>query len=136
MTEAPERDSIMQSTGITQAAKEGLRRWIRSGWHRRSLAIDGSGNVGIYFEGGLGAGFGFRKSGGLTVTGSNANQIDDLVGPFAGGSIGRGAGAAGSINYAGGASRNGSPITNGGVTLGGGGGAGVSATSTYNQFTV
>ncbi|MBA2494660.1 MAG: hypothetical protein H0V31_08195 [Acidobacteria bacterium] len=93
------------------------------------LAVDGSGNVGLYSEGGGGRGFGAKGSLGLQITGTNANQITDLRGPFVNGSIGGGEGLAGSINTTFGQS-NGSPIVGGGVTLGGGAGGGASTTIT------
>ncbi len=87
------------------------------------LAVDGSGNVGLYSEGGGGRGFGAKGSLGLQITGTNANQITDLRGPFVNGSIGAGKGVSGSIITTFGQHNNGSPILGGGVTLGGGAGA-------------
>ncbi|MGB7208092.1 MAG: RHS repeat-associated core domain-containing protein [Pyrinomonadaceae bacterium] len=104
------------------------------------IAIDRSGNVGLYGEAGLGAGLGARGSVGLQFTGTNANSVHDLNGPFATGSIGLGKGLSGSGHFTGGFDRNNAPIVGGGFTAGGGAGASgssvVTGTSVMPLFNV
>jgi len=93
------------------------------------IAIDGSGNIGVYYEYGVGAAAGGEGSVGVAVHGANAQDIFDLQGPFYNGSIGAGDGVAGSIDGFTGDSDHGRVI-GGGVTVGAGMGAGGSVTRT------
>jgi RHS repeat-associated protein len=93
------------------------------------LAIDTSGNVGFYYEGGTGAGLGAEANGGVQLAVTNASNINNLSGIFVNPGGGLGAGVAGSGNLMFGTSPSG-PIVGGGVILGGGAGAGGSVTVT------
>ena len=101
------------------------------------LAIDGSGNVGWYYEGGVGGGFGARARGGIQGTVSNANQINGLEGSFwnaggGGGAVGDGQASfgTGTNNY------TGEPVGTTSISAGGGGGASGGFTRTYTGFVV
>jgi RHS repeat-associated protein len=93
------------------------------------IAIDASGNVGLYYEYGGGAGAGGEVSGGVVVHGSNAYDIFDLQGPFDNLSVGAGEGVGASIDGFTGDSSHGRVI-GGGVTGGAGLGVGGSVTRT------
>jgi RHS repeat-associated protein len=93
------------------------------------IAIDSSGNIGVYYEGGGGGAAGGKGSVGVSIHGSNAVDIYDLEGPFDNGSIGAGEGVAAAIDGFTGNSRHGRVI-GGGVTIGGGAGVGGSVTHT------
>ena len=98
------------------------------------IAVDGSGNVGLYDELGAGIGAGIRGAFGVNITGGNANQIRDLNGIFANGSVGIADGAAASVNTAFGRNRDGSRVVQtSGVTLGGGIGGSSSVTITNTR---
>lgn len=62
------------------------------------IAVDTSGNVGIYGEGGGGFGIGAELTGGLQLTATNASNISGLEGPFINPSIGLGDGLAATGN--------------------------------------
>jgi len=93
------------------------------------IAIDGSGNIGVYYEYGAGAAAGGEGSVGGSIHASNAYDIYDLQGPFTNASIGAGEGIAGAIDGFTGDSSHGR-VTGGGVTVGGGLGVGGSVTRT------
>jgi RHS repeat-associated protein len=95
-----------------------------------TIAIDSSGNVGLTYTYGTGAGIAAQAQGGVLVHVSNANTINDLTGAFANasGSIGYGPDVAGDVFF--GRNADGSPIIGGGATFGGGVGGGVSSTIT------
>jgi RHS repeat-associated protein len=84
------------------------------------IAIDGNGNIGLYWGGGIGMSTpGVWGSGGFSVAGSNACTVGELAGPFANFSGGGGFGAdlSGDV-FAGGG------IVGAGVTYGAGVGVG------------
>jgi len=97
------------------------------------IAIDSHGNVGLYYEGGAGAGYGGKGQGGILIHGSNAETIDDLQGPFFNASFGAGEGADVSIDGFFGDSAHGR-VVGGGVTLGLG--LGVGGSTTYTKTIV
>ena len=93
------------------------------------FTADTSGNFGLYYSGGAGAGLGDQVSGGVTGQVSNAHTICDLSGPFAnlgGGGYWGGGGSGDSFL----GTSNGAPILGTGGTIGGGYGAGASTTVT------
>jgi hypothetical protein len=94
------------------------------------IAFDGHGNIAGYSEYGGGASVGADISGGLTIKGSNGDTINDLNGPFVNASVGGGAGPHGSADVFMGTGENGQTVTGGGITIGGGLGAGASTTIT------
>jgi RHS repeat-associated protein len=96
------------------------------------LAVDGHGNLGPYVTGGGGPGAGAHVSGGITVAGSNAENINDLGGPFVYGSGGAGFGPDISGDFFTGDSPDG-PVAGGGFTIGVGGGAGGSTGVTWTN---
>jgi RHS repeat-associated protein len=104
--------------------------YIFAGTGSAGIAIDGSGNVGLYYEYGGGLGFGGKGSAGLAIHASDAGDIYGLQGPFNNASLGAGEGVAGSIDVFGGRDQNDRPVHGGGVTIGGGAGAGGSSTVT------
>ncbi|HMG74448.1 MAG TPA: RHS repeat-associated core domain-containing protein [Pyrinomonadaceae bacterium] len=71
---------------------------IVSGNASIGLCIDGSGNVGWYWEAGGGGGLGAGGAVGVAVHGSNAQDITDLGGPFNNGSVGAGDGLDASLD--------------------------------------
>jgi RHS repeat-associated protein len=95
------------------------------------LAIDGSGNVGFYFEygGSFGTGGGISASAGVDVGTSNGSSICDLGGLFATGTGTLGAGIGGSATVFAGGSPDG-PVLGGDTTYGAGFGAGASVGAT------
>jgi RHS repeat-associated protein len=93
------------------------------------IAIDASGNVGLYYEYGWGGGAGAEVSGGVVGHVSNAYDIFDLEGPFYNGSVGAGEGVDLSIDGFTGDSSHGRVI-GGGATAGAGLGVGGSVTRT------
>jgi RHS repeat-associated protein len=95
------------------------------------FAIDGSGNVGFYFEygGSFGTGGGVGASAGVDVGTSNGSSICDLGGLFASGTGTVGAGIGGSATVFAGGSPDG-PVLGGDTTYGAGFGAGVSVGAT------
>jgi len=95
------------------------------------IAIDGQGNVGIYYEGGGGGGAGARANTGTSIHVSSGDSIGDLRGQFYNGSIGAGKGVDGSLDGFTGLGERGQRVYGGGVTLGGGLGAGGSVTSSW-----
>lgn len=95
------------------------------------IAIDGQGNVGIYYEGGGGGGAGARANTGTSIHVSSGDSIRDLSGQFYNGSIGAGKGVDGSLDGFTGLGERGQRVYGGGVTLGGGLGAGGSVTSSW-----
>ncbi len=98
------------------------------------IAFDGSGNIGVYTTGGGGAGAGGGVSGGVSVSGSNAQTINDLSGPFNQVSLGGGWGPNASGDAFTGSSPNGT-VHGGGVTVGPGLSAGGSTTITGTNIT-
>jgi len=98
------------------------------------IAVDGSGNVGVYSTGGGGAGAGTAVSGGVSVSASNAQTINDLSGPFNQVSLGGGWGPNASGDAFTGSSPNG-VVLGGGITVGAGLGVGGSTTITGTNIT-
>jgi RHS repeat-associated protein len=95
------------------------------------LAVDTSGNIATYKEGGGGGAIGAGGSGVVNFNFSNARNIDDLGGWFTNGSVGLGDGADAQIN--GFVSPDGN-VKGGGFGLGVGAGGGVSVTETYTEI--
>ncbi len=98
------------------------------------IAIDTSGNVGLYYEGGSGAGIGADFTAGLQLSATNANNIKDLGGPFVNPTIALGDVIGGSGNLIFGNSDSG-PIVGAGVLLGAGAGAEYGVTGTLTGVT-
>ncbi|MGQ0542977.1 MAG: hypothetical protein ACT4O9_14165 [Blastocatellia bacterium] len=99
------------------------------------LAFDGSGNVGWYYEGGVGGGGGIRGRIGIQGTVSNANQIRDLEGQFVNVGGGGGEGVDGSVSFGTGTSNyTGQPVATASVSGGAGGGVSGGATVTTTGF--
>lgn len=90
------------------------------------IAVDSSGNIGLFDAGGGGLGVGANVSGGLNLSGSNAHTICGLGGPFVNVSGNAGAGLEGSVNGFTGFDRQRRPVVGGGLTVGAGAGGGVS----------
>jgi RHS repeat-associated protein len=111
--------------GVTVNVQAGPINFNFSG----GVVVDSSGNVGTYTTGGGGLGVGAEVSGGISVSGSNAQTINDLSGPFATGSLGGGWGPNASGDFFTGDSPHGW-VYGGGVTVGAGLGAGGSSSIT------
>jgi RHS repeat-associated protein len=111
--------------GITVNVQAGPINFNFSG----GVVVDSSGNVGTYTTGGGGLGVGAEVSGGISVSGSNAQTINDLSGPFATGSLGGGWGPNASGDFFTGDSPHGW-VYGGGITVGAGLGAGGSSSIT------
>ncbi len=107
---------------------------VLAGTASAGIAIDGSGNIGLYLEYGGGVGAGLRGGVGGQVTVTNANQIVDLNGQFVNVGAGGGAGGDVNLNLVAGFDRNGTvPVLGAGVAgqLGGGGGVSLTLTNTH-----
>jgi RHS repeat-associated protein len=94
------------------------------------VAVDTSGNVGFYYEGGSGSGIGADFTGGVQVQVTNASSISGLKGVFVNPSIGLGDGIAATGNLAFGHEESGGIVGIGGL-FGVGGGAAAEITATY-----
>ena len=93
------------------------------------LALDTSGDLGLYYDGGTGAGLGADLTGGLQITVTNASNIKALEGSFVNptASVGEGVAASGSLVYG---HEDSGPTTGGSLLIGGGGGGAYSVTVT------
>lgn len=94
------------------------------------IAVDTSGNIATYKEGGGGAALGAGASGVVNFNFSNGRNIRDLNGWFTNGSVGLGDGADAQVN--GFVSPDGS-VKGGGFGLGVGAGGGASLTETWTE---
>ncbi len=94
------------------------------------FAADDGGGVAAYWSAGSGVTVGGAATATVGVAHSDATTVDDLKGPFVGGSAKGGVGVCASVDAFYGVDGNGKPVHGYGVSVGVGGGAATSATVT------
>jgi hypothetical protein len=94
------------------------------------IAIDTSGNVGLYGEYGTGVGIGADATGGVQIQVTSGRNINSLRGIFVNPSVGLGDGVAGTVGGVFGLESDNTPIVGGSVLLGAGVGADAAVTVT------
>ena len=100
------------------------------------FAVDNHGNIARIDVGGAGGGAGGRKSGGVSIAASNADNVGQLSSWFNNASAGVAAGPSASIDvFQGRDDATGKNIVGGGFTFGAGLGGGCSAMRTYTVVT-
>jgi hypothetical protein len=123
-------DPLGLSTGQVGITVAYTFPWGGSGQFFAGFAFDNHGGFGTYWGGGAGLGGGTKVTGGAGYDYSNGSSICDLRGPFTDYSLGGGDGLAGNVHVFQGSSPHGL-VTGGGGSVGFGAGGAGSAGGTY-----